>query len=850
MKNIIYIINLLLIFTLTINANAQPYGSGNRGERGGANNRPDVAFTGTVKDEVSKEVLEFATVAFFSKRDSSIVGGGITDSKGEFNIKSKPGKLYAIVEYIGYNKKVIDPIEIDFEQIKAGNLKIDLGSIFLSGSDVLMDEVEIRAEKSETQFSLDKKVFNVGKDLANKGGTAEEILDNVPSVTVDVEGEVSLRGSSGVRILIDGRPSGYESNTNALKQIPANLIESVEVITNPSARYEAEGQAGIINIITKKEKRSGFNGSFDVNVGLPLSAGFGANLNYRKNKLNFFANYGLNYRESIGGGTSTTKQFIDSLDLVTISDQISNRDRSGLSNNFKFGIDYFLRENETITGAFKYNFGDDNNLNTINYNDYIFSILPENLDSSSVRIDNEEEDESSLEYSLNYKKEFNNNRKHTLNINASYEDQLEKEYSLFDESIVVSDGNNRSLLQQNFIDEGSKQWLFSGDYVHPLGKDHQYEFGAKASFRDIGNDFKVEEMINGNWEELPEFTNDFLYNENIYAVYGQYGNRFNDFSFQMGLRGEYTDVLTELSLTNYSNPRSYFDLFPSAFLNYDITETSAIQVSYSRRVQRPRFFFLNPFITFTDRRSRFSGNPDLDPEYTNSYEINYLKYWDKMNFSGGLFYRHSTDVVDRIRSIDEKGIIIVRPENLNTRDDFGIDFNASYYGIDWLRLDANVSAFQSKTNGTNLDDAFNADAFAWTSRLTSKFTFWKNSDLQLRLNYRSGRQTVQAEYDDVTSLDVGWTKDFLKAKNMTLTFSARDLFNSRKRNWETYGPAISTSSDNAIFNPAGMPISFIQNGEFQWRGRSVGLTLSYRVNQKKQRQRGGRGGFDGGDGGF
>ena len=845
-KNCLAFIALCL---LSINLFGQQNGNDKRGSAKAQGERAELIISGQVQDELTKQALEFATVAIYSKLDTTITGGGITDENGKFSIRSKAGKLYAAIEYIGYIKKIIDPIEIDFDQIKAGNTNIDLGEVNLSTSDVLMDEVEIRAEKSETQFSLDKKVFNVGKDLANRGGTAQEILDNVPSVSVDIEGEVSLRGSGGVRILIDGKPSGYESNTNALKQIPANLIESVEVITNPSARYEAEGQAGIINIVTKKEKRSGFNGSFDLSGGFPWSAGFGANVNYRKDKLNFFANYGLNYRESIGGGTAITQQYLDSIDLITISDQKSDRDRSGLSNSIRFGIDYYLKENETITGAFRYRISDDNNVNTVNYADYTQAILSENLDSSSLRIDYEEEDESSLEYSLNYKKEFNNNRKHFLNINASYADDLEKEYSLFEESISIADGNNSELFQQNFIDEGNKQWLFSGDYVHPLGKDHMYEFGVKGSFRNINNNFKVEEMINSNWEELSEFTNNFIYTENIYAAYGQYGNRFNDFSFQVGLRGEYSDVNTELTQTGYSNPRTYFDLFPSAFLNYDIAEGNAIQVSYSRRVQRPRFFFLNPFITFTDRRSRFSGNPDLDPEYTNSYEVNYLRYWEKINISAGLFYRHSTDVVDRIRSIDENGIIFIRPENLNTRDDFGIDVNTSYYGIDWLRVDANITAYQSNTNGTNLDDAFSANAFAWESRLTSKFTFWKNADLQLRLNYRAPRRTVQAEYGGIASLDIGWTKDLLKSKKMSITFSARDVFNSRRRNWITYGPAIESTAGNTIVNDLGQNIRFIQNGDFQWMGRTFGITLSYRVNQKKTRQRSG-GGYQGGNGGF
>ena len=293
----IYLITFL-IFSIQIGF-SQP---GKRSGRGGDGDRPKIQVKGSVIDQVSNEGLEFATISLFSKRDSTVLGGGLSGPGGVFTFESKMGQMYAEVEFIGYEKTVIDPVPFDREAMRAGNRIIDLGNILLSTSAEALDEVTIRAEKSENQFSLDKRVFNVGKDLANRGGTAEDLLDNVPSVTVDIEGNVELRGSSGVRILINGQPSRLASSANGLKSISADMIESVEVITNPSARYEAEGLAGIINIILKKEKRSGFNGAINSSIAYPLGGSIGANLNYRKNKINWFANYSIGYRSSPGQG--------------------------------------------------------------------------------------------------------------------------------------------------------------------------------------------------------------------------------------------------------------------------------------------------------------------------------------------------------------------------------------------------------------------------------------------------------------------------------------------------------------------------------------------------------------------
>ncbi len=836
---------LTLIMTFQMNAqrpDGPPGGRGNWGEGG----PPQLDIKGKVFDAATGTPLEFANVAIFSKRDSSVLAGGLTGADGTFSIKSRPGRLYAVVEFLGYERMVIDPLPIDREKMKAGDRTVNLGEIRLGDSGIDLSEVEVRAEKSETQFSLDKRVFNVGKDLANRGGTAEDILDNVPSVTVDVEGQVSLRGSEGVRILVDGKPSGM-ATSGSLKQIPSNMIDKIEVITNPSARYEAEGMAGIINIVLKKDKRSGFNGSFDVTGGFPTQAGIGANLNYRKGKVNWFLNYGLNYRT--GPGLGAMYQEINRTDDIGndwlfISEQTRDMLRGGLRNSIRGGIDFYLTDKDVLTGALMYRTSDDNNETTMTYMDYRDVLSADNLLQQNIRTDDEREDESGLQYSLNYRKEFSN-RNHFLELSAQYEDEIETESSIFEEDTMDI---NRLLIgelsQRSSNSEGERRWQFQADYNHAFSRDHKFEIGWRSSLRDIGNDYSVEELnVEGNWvEDLPSYggrslSNEFDYDEDIHAVYAQYGNKFGAFSFLAGMRIEHSIVNTKLVETNEVNPRTYTNPFPSLFLSYELSEGNSIQTSYSRRVNRPRFWYLNPFFTFSDNRNFFSGNPNLDPEFTDSYEINYLKIWDKATLSSGVFYRHSTGVIQRIRQLLDDGTFKTQPENLSTRDDMGLEFTLSYKGLDWLRLNTDLNFFRSATEGSiNIgeqnEQSFDAETFTWTGRGTAVFKFW-DSDLQARFNYRAPRQGAQSFYRSIASLDLGWSKDFLQSKNMTITASVRDVFNSRKRRYETIGQ------------------NFYNEGVFQWRARSANVTLSYRINQKKRRGRPG-GSYQGGDadGGF
>lgn len=777
------------------------------------------AVIGTIVDQDTQSPLEFATITIFASKDSSLIGGGVTDLKGDFKIEVKPGTYWVKLEFIAYQALIVENVIVT-----KNTPEVDLGTIGLLPAAEVLAEVEVIAEKSTMQLALDKKIFNVGKDLANIGGSASDILDNVPSVSVDIEGNVSLRGSSAVRILVNGQPSTLVglSNTDGLRQLPANLIERIEVITNPSARYEAEGMAGIINIVLKKERSKGLNGSFDVNVGYPDNYGTSLNLNYRRDKINFFTSYGLRYRKNPGSSSRYQEFYGDT--STTIIDQIGTRERGGWSNNIRLGTDIFFNKNNTLTSTFTYSFSDENNNSETKFETYLNS--KDNLQELSRRFENELEDENELEYSLIYKKTFEQKDREFI-VNLQYQESTEGENSTYREAFFNSDGtpsNDADLNQRSNNDEGQKNWSLQLDYIHPISKDGKFETGLRGTLRDITNDYLVEELADGTWLNLENLSNNFIYNEDIYAAYAIFGNKINRFSYQLGLRLEHSEVLTELLQTNEVNDRSYTNLFPSAHVTYELAANNAIQLSYSRRLRRPRFWDLNPFFTFSNPKNLFAGNPNLNPEFTHSIELGHIKYWDKASFSSAIYYRHTDGVIERITRKVGIDSTETRPQNLATEDAMGLEFTFSADVKKWWKMDGDMNFYRSITDGESEGISLYADTYTWFARLNNRVTVAKNIDMQMRLNYRAPRETTQGKQKSYTTMDLGASKDIFKNKG-TLTLSVRDVFNSRRRR-------------SISFNEG-----FYQESSFQWRSRQITLSLNYRLNQNKKR--GGRG--DGGD---
>lgn len=763
---------------------------------------------GKVSDNVTNQPLPYATIQVFSVLDSHLISGGITDETGKFEIETTVGLQYLVVDFIGYKQLTSPAIEV-----KTGQQKVEMGNLFLELNTSTLDEVVVQAERSTMEFALDKRIFNVGKDLGNAGGSADEILNNIPSVLVDGEGNVKLRGSGNVRLLIDGKPSGLVSfkGGSGLQQLPASLIDKVEVITNPSARYEAEGMAGIINIVLKKERKKGFNGSFETTTGYPLNLGLAANLNYRHNKVNFFFNYGINYRKVPRNRSIFQEVF--SNDTTFISEQGYDTEHIGFFNNIRGGIDYFVNEQNILTASYRYNRSKGNRLSTTFYKDYL-KRAP-GSQNFTLRTQDEQEVEPIAEYVLSYKKLFDKKDRELI-AEIRYFDHWEDSDQVYTEKASLPNGNSLyDITQTAPNDETEKQLIGQLDYVHPLGKEGKAEIGFRASFRDMTNDYVVNNVDkNGVEIPIPSLDNKFVYKENINAVYGILGNKTKQFSYQFGLRTEWTDIETILEETAQSNPRKYVNFFPSIHFTYDLPHNHALQLSYSRRVRRPVYNELSSYVTYSDRRNFSSGNPDLNPEFSDVFELAHIKYFEKGSFSSAIYYRHTNDKIERIRAVDKTGFSKTAPVNLIDENAYGLEFISTFKATKWWKLDVNLNFYKANTDGSNIDQNFVSETFSWFARQTSRFTLAKDTYLQVRGNYQAAENIAQGRSKAIYFLDLAFNQPIFKDKG-TLTFNIMDVFNSRKSRVITMGDNFRTEHVN------------------QRIMRQINLTLGYKINQGK-----------------
>ncbi|MEZ4777141.1 MAG: TonB-dependent receptor [Bacteroidia bacterium] len=760
---------------------------------------------GTIISEDASLPLEFATITLIKSDDSVTVSGTVTDHNGAFSIQAGKGNYLIKSSFLGYQIYFSAPFVLD-EQ----HASVVLPPISLSPQPTTLDEVEITSEKSMVEMSMDKKIFRVGQDLSTSGANASEILGNIPSVSVDAEGQVKLRGSADVRILIDGKPSGMAS-AKGLQQLQGSLVESIEIITNPSARYEAEGNSGIINIVLKKEKQKGLNGSFELITGEPANYGVSLNINYRVKKFNFFINYGVSYR--VLPNRNILYQEVYRNDTTFITEQSSAGRREGINNNIRGGLDYYFNDKNILTASYRFQRDDGKRITDISYLDYLNTTA--NQVSTSLRDQYELEKEPYSEYVLSYKKLFTK-KNHEFNADARYLNYWENSDQLFTENTFLPSQTKEqgTISRQRAVnDEYENQYLIQMDYVQPIGKEGKIETGIRSSFREMTNDYVVTQESNPEeWVVLPELDNVFVYNENIHAAYGIIGNKMNKISYQAGLRAEATDVKTTLEKTNEVNPRNYANLFPSAHLAYHLPGNSDIQISYSRRVRRPEYRDLSPFITLSDRRNFFSGNPDLNPEFTHSLEVGHLKYFENGSISSSLYYRNSAGTIQGIRRVNEEGLSTSLPENLAGQQVFGADVAFAYTLFPWWKLDANGNFFRAITDGTNIDATFSSDTYSWFVRQTSKFTLSKQISIQFRGNYEAPELMPQGRRKALYYFDFAIQKDLWNKKGR-LTLNVMDILNSRKMRTVIEGETFYTERTS------------------QYQRRQINLTLSYRLRQ-------------------
>lgn len=771
------------------------------------------SIVGRVVDRETGQAVPHAEVLVYPSGTDSLARGTTTDEQGAFFLVRLASGSYDIkVQVMGYESHWVRRVTLGDETPRAELKRIELRPSVLS-----LPTVEMRAERSELRIAPDKVVYRVGKDITAAGGSVSEALENVPSVTVDVEGNVSLRGNQNVRILIDGKPSSRLglNSAEALQQLPANQLDRIEVITNPSAKYDAEGVAGIINIVLKKERRRGLNGTLEASTGVPARYGASANVNYRYRKINYFLNEGIKYRSDIGGGSSHQRFYGDAPYNILDGEREINRKR--WSNIVKPGIELFLDKQNTFTVSAYHYYGEDDNRMDINYRYYD---LDENLLSRSVR--NTPEDEMDRWYGtdMGYKHTFND-KGHELTADFKMETGSEREHSTVEERVYgvlpgVTDQPARQQDVSSLQDESSG--LFQVDYTNPFSEVGKVELGVKSRFRDLTHEYIVDEILeDGQANRLDYFTNDLRYREGIHAAYATYQNRAGSLSYQLGLRGEYSDINTEYRTTNDTYRREYFDLFPSVSLARDFSKANSLQLSYSRRLNRPRFWFLIPFWNYADSKNIRRGNPKLDPEYTQSFEVKNLRTGKTGTVSASLYYRHTDGVIEFLQTAVDS-LVIGEPHNLSTRDSYGIELIASRRFGRWLTLQGNGNFFRAITDGTVEGENLESDTYSWFARLSARVNFNHASQLQARFFYRGPRNTVQGKRKAIYAFDLAASRSILQGKT-SITLGVRDLFNTRRMSMETFAD------------------SFYSKMDFRRRSRTFALTVTYRFNQDRRKQR-------------
>jgi len=779
-------------------------------------------LSGKVLDKTSKQALEYATISLINIRNPKMKTGGITNAKGEFNFKVSEGNYSIKIEFMSFKSSEIKQLKLE------GNT--NLGAIYLEADVSQLNEVVVKADKSAVEIKLDKKIYNVGQDLTTKGGTASDALGNVPSVSLDSDGNVSLRGNENVRILIDGRPTNSINTTDALKSIPADALDKIEVITNPSARYDAEGGAGIINIVLKKGKNKGVNGSVITTLGNPQNYGLTSTLNYKTENFNLFSTLGYTDSKSTSKGIVNSDYLNPDGSIQKSIDERSKRERARKGYNYTLGMDWYLDKSLTWTNAITYRKNDGlSPENVLLYN------YETNNNFVRNRINNQMTKTNDFEYTTNFTKKFKKEG-HKLTVDATVTQNRDDDASIISDFILTQENNVTQQVTNN--NQNQSRRLIQTDYVVPLGTNGQFEAGYKGDFNELMTDYNVGNLAaDGTVANNVNLTNKLQYKEHINALYSQFGSKINKFSYLFGLRYENSDININLLTTNNFNTKKYYNFFPSAFLTYQISDASSFSLNYSRRVMRPRSRFINPFVNYTSNVNLFQGNPDLNPSFTDAFDLGYMTKWDKITFSTSAYINETKDVFqfvkrptgDVVSSVVngqtvETTVLVAMPINLAKENRFGFECNINYTPFKKWRLNANFNFYESKIKGAysyklinsneTVNEIFDRTALGWFSRVSSKVTLPFKIEWQTNAMYRSAQNTTQGRSLGVLSANLAFSKDLLKSKG-TIALNVNDVFNSDKFKINTYLPTVN---------------SYV---EMQRRPRQINLSFTYRFNKQK-----------------
>lgn len=818
MKNIKLFLTLALLLVTLLNYSQQKP------------NVIKVKVTGKIIEKGTNFPLEYSTISLVNTITNKITSGGITDAKGNFSFDATPGIYDVKIEFISFK-----PNEIKGKSIKEDT---NLGTITLQDDTTQLDEVLVRSEKTTVEIKLDKKVYNVGKDLMVKGGTVSDVLDNIPSVAVSVEGNISLRGNENVKILIDGKPSSAINVNDALRMIPADAIDKVEVITNPSARYDSEGGGGLLNIILKKGKNNGLNGTFVATGGYPANQGLSGTLNYKSDNFNIFTTQGYNYRSNPGTTNINTKYLNPDHSVSRYIDESRDNSRINKSYNGSFGIDLFLNKTTTWTNIINYRRSIGNNEDNVSSNNFNRNYI---FDYYRNRINNENTKSENFEYSSNLTKNFKK-QGHKLTFDGNFSTNNDKNNALITDVTSSSTVTNFDSTKNN---QSQNRSLLQTDYVLPIGKSTQFEAGYRGSFVNQLTDYGV--INNGIVNN--SFTNVLEYKEKINALYSQLGFKVNKFSMLYGIRFEDSNININQLTSGIYKTKKYNNFFPSAFLTYEINDKTNVSLNYSKRINRPRGREINPFNSYSSDINIFRGNPDLDPSLTDAVDFGFLKRWTKLTLNTSAYYnatKKSSQMVRYVEGLNSTGIPITTSSFVNVANEYrtGFEFTLNYTPYKWWKLNSNFNFFRSEVKGdftysytdssqlliTKYQD-LSKTANSWSARFSSKITFPNKIDWQTNVTYNGPQYNAQTTVKGIFAMNLAFSKDVLKDK-ATIALNVNDVFNSRKRRMATFTDDIES------------------NATMQFRKRQVTFSFTYRFNKQKsdkekQSKKDGEG--DGGD---
>lgn len=764
MKKASYFILLLPLFLLSVRTIGQ-----NRSSASGS-------VQGTLIDQESRQPVGFANIILFQAADSSaIAGGAMTDEQGKFVVVQVPvGNYIPKVSLVGYASRRLPVITISPDKPI-----VNLGTITFSASSMRLQAVEIEGERPMVSYGLDRKIINVAKDLTSVAGSATDVMKNVPSVTVDADGGISMRGSSNLRILIDGRPTGMvvDNQAQILEQIPASSIESIEVITNPSSKFEAEGEGGIINIILKKEKREGYNGLASVNVGTNNRYNTSLSGNYRYRKFNFYGSY--DFRKDNRNGYGHQDRYTLFEGRTTYLNQNEEETRNNTNHAAKLGLDYSITPQHAVSGSVSYRNRYSREKESVT--NRLFNA--DQILTEHYTRDNRENDLSdNYDFNLGYRQTFPKKGRE-LTADVIYSTSTGGESQQFTQNFTQSAESQAPIYDRSNTDEANSQITAQIDFTDPIGKAGKLDAGYRTVINKRNDDYQYENFKGDSlgWVNNPGISNNFIFDRQVHGLYATYGNKIGKTSYQLGGRLEYTQnkgVQKALGVT--APDTSYLNFFPSVFITHEINKENQFQINYSRRINRPGMWDLNPFVDLSDPLNPRAGNPGLRPEFSNAFEISQIHYGpNDFSLNTTVFFRQTNDVIQRYRQIIDSVTTFNTDINLASRKAYGVELVASQTFFKIWKLNGNVSGFRNILTGANAGTNLNNRNFSWTARLNSVISLWKGLDFQLSANYRSPIILSQGTMAAMYFTEMALKKDVLNKKG-TITFRLNDIFNTQE----------------------------------------------------------------------